>query len=377
MKHLSTAIGLITPSATMAITDRAKEMTREGIDVISLSIGEPDFPTPEHITEAAIAALRRGETHYAPSRGIPELLDAIADKLGRENKIPAVSADIIATAGAKDAIRLLCQAVLNQDDEVIILDPSWVSYEPCVQMAGGRAIHSPLDPETFQPGEDLADLITPATKMIIINSPSNPTGSILSRSSLGMIADLCSDHDILALSDEIYEKLLYDGAEHISLASIGDMAERTVTVNGFSKAYAMTGWRLGYAAGPAPVINYMNRIQQHSVSHPTTFVMYGGLAALTGDQACVEEMRTEFARRRRYVIDRLQGAGYPCAPPDGAFYAFAHVGGDDLAVASEWLEERHVATTPGSAFGAPGWVRISYATSMERLEDAMDRICGA
>ena len=376
MRHLSGAIGAITPSATMAIADRAKEMARNGIDVISLSIGEPDFPTPPHITEAAIDALQRGETHYAPSRGIPELLEAIAEKLSIENRIPTSPADCIVTAGAKDAIRLLCQAVLNPGDEVIILDPSWVSYEPCIRMAGGTPVHYPLDPVTFQPGESLAEAITSATRMIIVNSPSNPTGSILTRSSLGMIADLCSDHDLLALSDEIYEKLVYDGAEHISLASIHDMAERTVTINGFSKAYAMTGWRLGYAAGPSEVINYMNRIQQHSVSHPTTFVMWGGVAALKGDQSCVAEMRDEFARRRSFVISRLADAGFSCAPADGAFYAFANVGGDDIAIASEWLEERHVAVTPGSAFGAPGWVRMSYATSMSRLEEAMERVCG-
>jgi Aspartate/tyrosine/aromatic aminotransferase len=376
MRNLSRSIGAITPSATMAIADRAKEMRRNGIDVISLSIGEPDFPTPSHITEAAIDALHKGETHYAPSRGIPELLEAVAEKFSTENAVPASPADCIVTAGAKDAIRLLCQAVLNPGDEAIILDPSWVSYEPCIQMAGGKAVHYPLDPVTFQPGESLAEAITPATRMIIVNTPSNPTGSILTRSSLGMIADLCSDHDLLALSDEIYEKLVYDGAEHISLASIHDMAERTVTVNGFSKAYAMTGWRLGYAAGPSEVINYMNRIQQHSVSHPTTFVMWGGLAALKGDQSCVAEMRDEFARRRSFVISRLRQAGFACAPADGAFYAFANVGGDDSAVASEWLEEKHVAVTPGSAFCAPGWVRMSYATSMERLEEAMERVCG-
>ncbi|GAA5261355.1 pyridoxal phosphate-dependent aminotransferase [Methanocalculus sp. MC3] len=376
MRHLSRSIAAITPSATMAIADRAKEMERNGIDVISLSIGEPDFPTPSHITEAAIDALHKGETHYAPSRGIPELLEAVAEKFSTENAVPASPADCIVTAGAKDAIRLLCQAVLNPGDEAIILDPSWVSYEPCIQMAGGKAIHYPLDPVTFQPGESLAEAITPATRMIIVNTPSNPTGSILTRSSLGMIADLCSDHDLLALSDEIYEKLVYDGAEHISLASIHDMAERTVTINGFSKAYAMTGWRLGYAAGPSQVINYMNRIQQHSVSHPTTFVMWGGVAALKGDRSCVTEMRDEFARRRSFVISRLRQAGFACAPADGAFYAFANVGGDDSAVASEWLEEKHVAVTPGSAFCAPGWVRMSYATSMERLEEAMDRVCG-
>ncbi|MCP1661598.1 MAG: pyridoxal phosphate-dependent aminotransferase [Methanocalculus sp. MSAO_Arc1] len=376
MRQLSDTIGAITPSATMAIADRAKEMVRNGIDVISLSIGEPDFETPPHITEAAIDALRRGETHYAPSRGIPELLDAVADKLSTENGIPASPADCIVTAGAKDAIRLCCQAVLNPGDEVIILDPSWVSYEPCLQMAGAQAVHYPLDPVTFQPGESLAEAITPATRMIIVNSPSNPTGSVLTRSSLGMIADLCSDHDLLALSDEIYEKLVYDGAEHIPLASIHDMAERTVTVNGFSKAYAMTGWRLGYAAGPSQVISYMNRIQQHSVSHPTTFVMWGGVAALKGDQSCVLEMREEFAKRRTFMMASLQKAGYRSAPADGAFYAFAEVGGDDVATASSWLEEKHVAVTPGSAFGAPGWVRLSYATSMDRLEEAVERLWG-
>ena len=373
MRELSGKIAGIAPSATMAISNEAKKMQASGIDVISLSIGEPDFDTPAHIKEACIDALRRGETHYAPSNGLPELNKAIAAKIESENGFPCRKEDVIVTCGAKDAIYEAMEAVLGQGDEAVILDPSWVSYEPCVQIAGGKPVHHALDQETFQVDDSLVEKIGPKTRMIVVNSPSNPSGSVLDKSSLRLIADICADYDIIALSDEIYEKLLY-GKKHVSLASIGDMAERTVTVNGFSKAYAMTGWRLGYAVAPPEILRQMSIVQQHTISHPTTFAMWGGIAAITGDQSCVEAMRKEFSRRRDYLLRELAALGYRAAPADGAFYAYIRVEGDDMELAEKWLTRYHVAVTPGMAFNTPGWERISYATSMERLEEAVHRI---
>jgi aspartate aminotransferase len=373
MKALSEKIGAVAPSATIEITDAAKRMKREGIDVISLSIGEPDFATPEHIVQACSDALARGETHYAPSAGIPELLHAVAAKCRTENGIPCGPENVIATCGAKDAIYEAMQACLNPGDEVILPDPSWVSYEPCVQMAGGRVVHLPLKEPSFQIDDAILERVGQKTKMVIVNTPSNPTGTVLSKASLKLVADLCEDYDILALSDEIYEKLIY-GKEHTSLAALGDMAERTITINGFSKAYAMTGWRLGYAVAPLPVLRQMMKVQQHSISSPTTFVMWGGVAALQGDQTCVEAMRKEFEARRMYMLDEFGSMGYTVAPPDGAFYAFVKVEGDDMAIARSWLNDAHVAATPGTAFNAPGWIRVSYAASIPTLKEAMRRI---
>ena len=372
MRSVSETIAAVAPSATMAMSNRSKEMIASGIDVISLAVGEPDFATPAHITQAAIDALNRGETHYAPSRGLPELTQAVAEKLNRDNHIAATQKQIMVTAGAKDAIRITMMATLNKGDEVVVIDPSWVSYEPCVQIAGGKAVHYSLNAD-FQVDESIYDVITDKTKMIIVNTPSNPTGSVLGRSSLRLIADVCTDHDLFCLSDEIYEKLVY-GKEHVSIATIGDMLDRTITINGFSKAYAMTGWRLGYLAAPLDVIPAMDKVMQHSVGCVNTFAMWGGVAALTGDQTCVEEMRKQFEQRRSFVIGRLAGMGLSTAPAEGAFYAFINVGGDDVATAKKWLDEAHVAATPGTAFGAPGWIRIPYAASMERLAEALDRI---
>ncbi|NVO67000.1 pyridoxal phosphate-dependent aminotransferase [Methanofollis tationis] len=373
MKALSEKVSAVAPSATIEISDAAKRMKREGIDVIGLSIGEPDFATPAHIVQACCDALASGETHYAPSNGIPELLHAAAEKCRTENHIPCAPENVIATCGAKDAIFQAMQACLNPGDEVVLPDPSWVSYEPCVQMAGGRVVHHALKEPSFQIDDRILERVGPRTKMIIVNSPSNPTGTVLSRASLKLVADICEDYDLLALSDEIYEKLIY-GKEHISLASIGDMAGRTITVNGFSKAYAMTGWRLGYAVAPLPVLRQMAKVQQHSVSHPATFVMWGGVAALKGDQSCVEAMRKEFEARRMYMLDEFTSMGYAVAPPDGAFYAFVRVEGDDLEIARSWLNDAHVAATPGAAFNAPGWIRVSYAASLPTLKEAMRRI---
>jgi len=373
MKSLSAKIAGVAESATIAISNKAKQMQREGIDVISLSIGEPDFATPQHITDACIDALKRGETHYAPSSGIPELTGAIAEKIVKENKFPCTPQQVIVGCGAKDSIYEACEAVLNPGDETIILTPAWVSYEPCVHIAGGKAVFHEISQKTFQLDDSLLEKVNKKTKMIIVNSPSNPTGAVFNKKSMQLVADLCEDKDLYAMSDEIYEKMIY-GKENISLASIGDMHERTITINGFSKAYAMTGWRLGYAVGPMPIIKEMSKVQQHSISQVTTFAMYGGVAALKGDQQCVENMRLEFDKRRTYVIGELNKMGYETAPADGAFYAFVKVSGNDVEVASRWLEKGHVAATPGSAFYAPGWIRLSYATSMEKLREAMARI---
>jgi aspartate aminotransferase len=234
-------------------------------------------------------------------------------------------------------------------------------------------VHHQLNSRTFQVDDTLLERVSQKTKMVIVNSPSNPSGAVLDHESLSLVADMCRDFDLFALSDEIYEKLTY-GKEHRSLAAMGDMDQRTITVNGFSKAYAMTGWRLGWAVAPPEIIRQMSKIQQHSISHPTTFAMYGGLAALTGDQGSVEVMRKEFQRRRDYLVQELLLMGFELAPADGAFYAFVKTGGDDIDTARRWLEKAHVAVTPGSAFNLPGWQRLSYATSMDRLRDAIIRI---
>ncbi len=373
MKPLSEKIKNIAGSATMEIANTAKKMQMEGIDVISLSLGEPDFATPEHITNACIEALNRGETHYTASNGIPELLSAISQKVNRENNFSLGPDEVIVTAGAKDAIYETMEAVLNPTDEVIILDPSWVSYEPCVRLAGAKVSHYSLKEPGFQIDDGIIEQVNSKTKMVVINSPSNPSGSILSHDSLNLVKDICIDNDLYALSDEIYEKLVYE-TSHTSLASLEGMIDRTITINGFSKAYAMTGWRLGYALANEKIIREMSKVQQHTISHPTTFAMWGGVAALNGPQNCVGLMREEFDCRRRFVISKLLDMGYTTAPANGAFYAYIKTPGDDLDIARKWLNNAHVAVTPGSAFGHPGWQRLSYAASMEKLTIAMERI---
>ncbi len=373
MKKLSEKISGIASSATIEIADKARKLKSEGKDVISLSIGEPDFDTPEHITAACIEALKSGKTHYEASQGLLELREAVCEKLRKDNGIPANASDIVIACGAKNNISEAMEACLNPGDEVIILDPSWVSYEPAVQMACGTPVHHPLNPKDFQADDSLLEKINKKTKMIVFNTPSNPTGAVLNKNSINLLKDICEDNDLIALSDEIYEKLIYD-KEHISIASLGDMQQRTITINGFSKAYAMTGWRLGYAHAPSEITKAMIKVQQHTISHPSSFAMWGGVAALKGDQTCVEKMRQEFDWRRIYLTGALNGLGFKTAPADGAFYAFLKVDDDDMKVCGEWLEEALVAATPGSAFNSPGWVRISYAAGLDTLKEAVRRI---
>jgi len=372
---VSERLASIPESTTMKISAMAKRLNAAGLDVIDLGVGEPDFDTPKNICDAAVSSIQRGDTHYLPTSGIPELRAAIAEKLRRENGIE-VSPDLVSVVpGAKMAIFAAMQALLDEGDEGVLIGPSWVSYEPCISFAGGRVRWAEVD-EEFEP-ISLADSITPKTKMILVNSPSNPTGAVFDRSILEEIRDLAVDHDLLVLSDEIYEKIIY-GQDHLSIGSFSGMEERTVTVNGFSKCYAMTGWRLGYLAGPQEVMKWVNRILSHSVSHATTFVQWAGVEALKGPQDSINAMVAEFQARRDLLVAGLAEIGIRCPLPGGAFYVFPDVsefgGGDEFT--ERILSEAMVAATPGSAFGpgGAGHVRISYAASRERLAEALARI---
>ncbi len=367
----------ITESATLRISNLASELKSQGKDIISFSLGEPDFTTPAHIIEAAKASLERGETHYTPSAGIPELRRAIAEKLKKDNKIETKPGNIIVTPGAKQAIFEVMLSVLQEGDEAIIFDPAWVSYDPCVKLAGARTIWAPTRRDHGFIPVDIGDFITKKTKLIVINSPCNPTGGVYGRETLKEIADIAIDKNIFVLSDEIYEKIIYD-REHISIGSMDGMQDLTITVNGFSKAYAMTGWRLGYVSAPKEVYEQMLKLHSHSVSQATSFVQYAGLAALQGDQNPVTAMVREFRARRDLLVRGLNKLGIKCAKPDGAFYAFADVSeyGSGEAIAELLLNKAFIATTPGSAFGSLGndFIRISYATSQERIKEALRRM---
>jgi aspartate aminotransferase len=372
---VSERLASIPESTTMKISAMAKKLNAAGLDVIDLGVGEPDFDTPKNICDAAIDSIRRGDTHYLPTSGTQELRAAIAEKLYNDNGIE-VSPDLVSVVpGAKMAIFAAIQALLDAGDECVLIGPSWVSYEPCVNFAGGRVRWAEVD-EEFKP-TDLADSITSKTKMILVNSPSNPTGAVFDRKILEEVRDLALDHDLMVISDEIYEKIIY-GEEHLSLGSFPGMAERTVTVNGFSKCYAMTGWRLGYLAGPQEVMKWVNRILSHSVSHATTFVQWAGVEALKGPQETIRAMVSEFQARRDLLVSGLAEMGIRCSLPGGAFYVFPDVselgGGDSFT--ERMLSEAMVAATPGSAFGPGGVdnIRISYAASQERLRQALERI---
>lgn len=367
----------ITESATLRISNLASELKSQGKDIISFSLGEPDFNTPGHIIEAAKASLARSETHYTPSPGIPELRKAIAQKLKIDNNIEAKAGNIIVTPGAKQAIFEVMLSVLQEGDEAILFDPAWVSYDPCVMLTGAKTVWVPSDPDkSFKP-VNLAEYITKKTKIIVVNSPCNPTGGVYGRETLKEIADIAVDKNILVLSDEIYEKIIYD-KEHISIGSMDGMQELTITVNGFSKAYAMTGWRLGYVSAAKEIYDQMLKLHSHSVSQATSFVQYAGIAALQGDQTCVTDMVREFEARRNLLVRGLNKLGIRCAMPDGAFYAFADVSeyGSGEKIAELLLNKAFVATTPGFAFGEAGndFIRISYATSQERIKEALRRM---
>lgn len=373
----ATLLQNISESATIRISNLASDLKQEGKDVISFSLGEPDFDTPKHICDAAKQSLDRGDTHYTPSAGISELRQAIAEKLRKENNIEANKNNIIVTPGAKQAIFEAILSVLDKGDEAILFDPAWVSYHPSIQLSGAKTVWVPTDRENgFQPLE-LSEYITKNTKLIVVNTPCNPTGGVYSKKILKEIADIAMDKNIMVLSDEIYEKIIYD-KKHISIASFDGMQHLTITVNGFSKAYAMTGWRLGYVCAPKQVYDKMIKLHSHSVSHATSFVQYAGVAALKGDQSFITEMVREFRIRRDMLIKGLHEIGFKCNTPEGAFYAFADVSeyGTGEEVAELLLNKAYVATTPGIAFGKAGkdFIRISYATSQERIKQALRRM---
>lgn len=372
---VSERLASIHESPTMKISAMAKKLNKSGLDVIDLGVGEPDFDTPRHICEAACLSIRNGETHYAPTNGLPELRQAIAEKLCDENMLEVTADDVIVTPGAKMAVFSAIQALMQEGDECILIGPSWVSYEPSVAFAGGRVRWAEVD-ESFMP-VDLAGAVTTKTKLIIVNSPNNPTGAVFGRQILQEIRDLAIDSHLFVISDEIYEKIIY-GQEHVSIASLPEMEERTVTINGFSKSYAMTGWRLGYLTGPKDCLKWITRLLSHSVSQATTFVQRSGVDALRGPQDMVSAMVAEFNARRDLIVSGLQEIGIICNLPGGAFYVFPDVsemGGGDV-FAESLLKDALIAATPGSAFGPGGsnYVRLSYAASQERLKEALIRI---
>ena len=371
----------LTPSLTLAVDSKAKAMKAEGIEVYSFGAGEPDIDTPDHIKAAAITALQSGRTKYTPSAGIPELRQAISQKFLKDNGLDYKPNQIIVSNGAKQSCFNAIAAVVNEGDEVLIPAPYWLSYPEMVRIVGGEPVIVPTTEENnwkITPA-DFENAMTPRTKMIIINSPGNPTGSVYTREELKALAEVAAEEDIFILSDEIYEKLTYDGAEHISMASITPEAyDLTITVNGFSKAYSMTGWRLGYLAAPEPIARVIDSMQSHMTSNACSFAQYGGLAALTGDQQCVSDMREEFDVRRQYMFERLtQIPGITAVRPQGAFYVLANIGALGLKsqnFADRLLSKANVALVPGIAFGADNTVRLSYATSLDVIKSGIDRI---
>lgn len=373
----------LAPSPTLAVSDRARQLKAQGIDVIDLGGGDPDFITPKHIRDAAIEAMNAGDTHYVASEGIPGLRKAIADKLRVDNGVEIdPNGGVVVTPGGKQALFEAALAFIEPGVDVLIPEPGWVSYVPMVELAGGRPIPVSLDPDDNWriTAEKLSSALTPATRILLINSPNNPTGRVLDATELGVIADFAREHDLLVFSDEMYEKILYDGHRHVSIATLPGMAERTLIFNGLSKAYAMTGWRLGYVAGPKDYLKQIAKVHSHSVTCATSFVQKAGITALTGPQEFIAEMVVAWDRRRRNLADGLNAInGITCPLVEGAFYAFADIRGAGMTsgeAADLFLQEAHVAVTPGVAFGdsGEGHVRLSFATSDEQLEDAVDRL---
>lgn len=377
---LAARVGEVTPSITLEIAAKAKAMKAEGVEVYSFSAGEPDFDTPEHIKAAAKKALDEGKTKYGAAAGEPALRNAIAQKLKTDNNIDYQGENIIVTNGGKHSLFNLMMALIEAGDEVIIPAPYWLSYPEMVKLAAG----TPVIVNTAATGykitpEQLEGAITPKTKLLILNSPSNPTGVVYTPSEIEAIAEVVVRRDILVVSDEIYEKIIYDGAQHISIASLGkEIGDRTIVSSGFAKAYAMTGWRVGYLAASAEIIKAVSTIQGHSTSNVCTFAQYGAISALESSQDCVEQMRQAFIERRQVMLNRLNDIPeLVCAKPDGAFYMFVNIsktGLNSLEFCKALLETQQVAAIPGVAFGADDHVRLSYATDRTSIEKGMDRL---
>ncbi len=379
--NLANRVGLVTPSLTLAIDAKAKSLRASGIDVCSFAAGEPDFDTPNHIKEAAKLALDQGKTKYTAAAGIIELRQAIASKLLRDNQLTYAPEQVICTNGGKHSLYNLMMALLNAGDEVIIPVPFWVSYPEMVKLAQGIPKFVKTDEANgykITP-EQLEAAITPRTKLFVLNSPSNPTGMVYTPAEIRALAEVLLRHEqVFVVSDEIYEKIIYDGAQHFSIGAIPEIYDRTIISSGFAKAYSMTGWRVGYLAASLEIIKAATLIQGHSTSNICTFAQYGAIAALNESQDCVEEMRLSFAAKREVMYAGLsQIANLTCLKPDGAFYLFPNItklGISSFKFAEMLLEQQQVAIIPGIAFGVETNVRLSYATDIETIKKGCDRI---
>ncbi len=380
----------ISPSITLAISAKAKQMKEEGIDVISFGVGEPDFDTPANIKNAAIEAIKQGHTKYTPASGLPQLKKAICAKLKFDNNLDYNPENIIVSNGAKHSLYNIFQAICDPEDEVIIPAPYWVSYPEMVKMADANPVivNCTEENEFKVTRGDLLDAITSKTKAIILNSPSNPTGSIYTKTELEEIAQIAVDHNIAVITDEVYEKLVYDGEKHISIASLNEkIKDLTITVNAMSKCYAMTGWRIGYTASHVTVAKAMNSMQSHATSNPNSIAQHASIEGLTGDQSSVEKMRLAFDERRKYMVRRVNEInGLSCIVPKGAFYIMMNIKqligttvkgitiNGSMDFSELLLEQANVAVVPGVAFGVDEFVRLSYANSLENIEEALNRI---
>jgi aspartate aminotransferase len=371
----------LSPSLTLAIDSKAKQMKADGLDVVGFGAGEPDFDTPQHIKDAAAQALAAGFTKYTPAAGIPELRQAIADKHKRENGLSYKPSQIIVSCGGKHSCYNVILVTCQQGDEVLIPSPYWLSYPEMVKLAGARpVILQTTDKTEFKISpETLRQAITPNTRLLILNSPSNPTGSVYTPAEVKALGDICIERGVLIMSDEIYEHLLYDGAVHKSVASFSPVhQEHTILVHGFAKAWSMTGWRLGWCAAPEPIAKAIDAVQSHSTSNPTSFAQKGGVAALNGPQDHLPIWLAEFSKRRTFAYNRLTSIpGLSCVNAKGAFYLFPNISGTGLNstdFCARLLETEKVAAVPGIAFGADNYIRLSYATSMANLEKGLDRI---
>lgn len=379
--RLTKRVSDLAESVTLAITSRAKKMVKEGNDVVNFAAGEPDFDTPQPIKDAAIEAIRKGSTKYTPSSGTPELKDAISLKFKNDNHLDYSASQIVVSNGAKHSLYNIFQALCEKGDEVIIPAPYWLSYPAMVKMAEAKPVIANGRPSNnFKIDEkELSSKITKKTKCLMLNSPSNPTGSVYEERELEFIAKLAVKHDFFVISDEIYEKLIYNRAKHIPIASLGkDIYERTITVNGVSKSYSMTGWRIGYAAGPFEVMKAVANLQSHATSNPSSISQAAALKALSMDQACVEEMRKEFEKRRDLMVSRINAMKtISCTKPEGAFYVFCDISKlkwGSVETANRLLDEARVAVIPGEPFGADKYIRLSFATGVDNVKKGMDRI---
>ena len=371
-------VGRVEPSATVAVGNKASELQEQGVDVVDLSVGEPDFPTPERIRETGREAIADGHTGYTASNGMLELREAISTDL-KAKGVACEPSNVVVSPGAKQSLFETMQALVDEGDEVVLLDPAWVSYEAMAKIAGADLTRVDLGQHDFalEPAlDDLAAAVSDETQLLVVNSPSNPTGAVFSDTALEGVRDLAVDHDITVVADEIYDRITYD-ADPTSIASLDGMAGRTVTVNGFSKAYSMTGWRLGYLAAPEPLVDQVSKVHSHSVTCAANFVQHAGVEALRSVETEVAEMVAAFENRRDLVVDLLADRGKMIPRPEGAFYAMIPTEegpNDDVAWCDRAIEDAHVAAVPGSAFNAPGYARISYAASEERLQEGFSRL---